>query len=200
MVLNALCGGSLGLLVGLLVGLSMSPIVGTVLGGLIAVITVFLTLRNDENLNLDPDNRNVKIQLIRLLSFSLIAVMAVVFGIFMRANNLIGISEIGREYSNLVAIGFLQKEARDIIKARIIKVPLANKNKANQSVVFGHQTSNENCRELDPSEYSNINNLLEKYSNSGDPWQKFAESVKKNVEKIDEQKIILLYLHKQACR
>ena len=89
--LDVLAGASLGLLTGVLLGLSVSEIVGTVIGGLVALLGAFFGLGGEE-----VAGRNVTLRATRTGSFALGAVIGIVGGLLARTNDVLAPSPADR--------------------------------------------------------------------------------------------------------
>ncbi len=101
---NLCAGAALGLAVGVLAGLAVSPIVGSLLGTLATAGIAFLTLKNSET---PPAS------LARCIGFGVACAAGAIGGIFLRANNMLGLQP-ARAVAQLKAAGFSDEEARRI--------------------------------------------------------------------------------------
>ena len=111
--LNIFAGGSLGLLIGILAGMAVSPVVGSLLGTLASAGVAFLTLHKSGDA---PAN------LMRIGFFALFCVVGALAGVFIRANNLLGLTP-DRYVSQLVAAGMSRKDAIAFYEQTLLQVP-----------------------------------------------------------------------------
>ena len=162
---NILSGLSLGALTGLLLGLSASPVVGSVLGSLIAGIMVFLSL-SDTDAQAPRMDRS---KLSRLTSFSLSTIVVLLIGIGARSGEWLGRSEIQRKYDDLLQIGFDESKARELV-AESLTSSDSELERARSPVLWSSKGSRSGCADLDPAVYTDDESILQAYASAGLPW------------------------------
>jgi hypothetical protein len=81
--LNIAAGGALGFTIGALAGMAVSPVVGAVIGTLATAGVAFLTLRHEDS---KPEI------LLRVTAFGLVLPLAAILGVYIRANNVLGLT------------------------------------------------------------------------------------------------------------
>ncbi len=99
-------GIGLGLLVGLIIGLSIAEVSGIILGALTSLLAVFFGLK--------PESESGSSKSITIGSFSFSCVIAICFGLFMRANNVLTPS-IENEVKEYQLANFDNAEIKQII-------------------------------------------------------------------------------------
>jgi len=194
---NVLSGVSLGALTGLLLGLSASPVVGSVLGALIAGILVFLSLSNAADGAVGGDLNDTK--LIRVSVFSMAATAAALLGIMIRSEQWLGASALQQQYSDLLSIGIPPRDAKAAILDRVKATPLdAEADRMRSPVLFAADVTTEQCQELDPDKFGSAQGAFTRYEAAGDPWRETAQQVEKLVPAAD-QMTVLKFVHQIHC-
>ena len=105
-------GASLGILIGLLVGLSVSPVVASVVTALVALAVTWVTTIKKEK---DVEIKEIKeLQIIasyRLIGFSILCVVSILSGVFMRTHNVLG-KTLEDRWNDWQKLEFSKEEAR----------------------------------------------------------------------------------------
>ena len=114
--MNFLAGAMLGGAVGLLAGLSTSPVVGSIIGGLLALVATFLGLGGEAG----PVQGTRSVD--RVIGFSAALALALVGGIWLRANQALSPS-IADDMARWRAAGFEKEAASLVLYERFGLVP-----------------------------------------------------------------------------
>ena len=113
--LNSAAGGALGLTVGVLAGMAVSPVIGALLGTVATGGMAFLTFRREDS---SPEI------LLRVIAFGLASLMGVFGGVYLRANNILGLTpkrfvqqleDIGVKHDDAVARYFLRAATEPVL-------------------------------------------------------------------------------------
>ena len=164
-----LAGVSAGLLLGFIMGLSFSPVVGTFIGLLAPIAIAWMTFRvdnkKDEGSN---DNASQSVHAKKIAFFCSAALVGIIVGIFIRTHNTLGISfkdEIDTKVSAWNGAGLTKEAALNLVALEYInKAPKKEGSRSFTTGLFNFSHSPEsNLKHLDPSRYSNTNELLEAY-------------------------------------
>jgi hypothetical protein len=196
---NVIAGGTLGFLFGFAMGLSSSPIVNTVMGALVGVVAAFLTLKGgfQHSKTADPETETKLMR--RLTAFAVCAVLGILGGLILRANNLLSTSPTYQEYRELLSIGFPETEARAIIRSRFEKEPSKVDDRQQRWTALFSGQSADVCRQLDVDRFATAADAIAKYKGSGAPWADFADEVAAKVQGEDNQKQTLKAFHNFVC-
>src|SRR3954447_9325991 len=107
--MNFVAGMALGLVIGLFTGLSVSPVVGALLATLSSLLIAFLSFHK-----VDPGRG----ALLRVSGFGLGCIIAGTFGIFLRANNVLGMTP-ARAMAQWRKVGIEDKELTGMLKTQL---------------------------------------------------------------------------------
>jgi hypothetical protein len=173
-------GAVVGLLTGALLGLSTSPIVGTVVSGLVALSAAFFGLvstATGTKITITPTTR------LRLGTFCVMAVIAMLASLYARANNLLSPNSANR-YAEWKALGFKDDEARKLVVQEFLgKLDGTSEGvltgKSERTVLFHGDM--DLCARLDPDpiRHPNLDELLATYEAQGEPWKRIAAEARR---------------------
>lgn len=175
-------GSALGLLVGALVGLSSSPVAANFLGVMTALLAAFFGLRGSATAEGEDPPRtpgNVSSGL-RIASFSLACLAAILLSLFARTHALLSPSA-AQQVGQWTSAGYTPTEARQLAAYQLLGILPANTTQATpaanptSSVLFGVTT--DECRLLDPSSFANARELNNAWQLAGLRWQKLAQAM-----------------------
>lgn len=167
-------GLGVGLLLGLLLGLAVSPVVSGVIATISSLLAVLLGL-NERFLG--------PAKSIRIGSFGLFAVIGILLGMYIRANNPLSpsLQELKEEY---VKLGYTKEEALDFIaylefelkpeewEGRISDSATAPKRRANQ--LFSANVPLDRCRYIETAdETMSFPDIVNSFTRAGGVWEKF---------------------------
>ncbi|WP_026449952.1 hypothetical protein [Aequorivita capsosiphonis] len=189
-------GAGLGILIGLLIGMSTSGTVGLVIGALASVLLVLLGFKEKGDSNL---------QTLRVGSFGFFCSLAILTGLFFRANNSFTPSvksEIEKWTSDSL---FSLNEAKTyVLYERFgfipsgVKIDSTLDRKVGTSVLYGSEISISNCEKLRGYEGFPIENELNSYKRMGGIWEKIAVATESDVA-VNSQKSTLHIFRKCLC-
>jgi len=158
-------GMGIGLLLGLLLGLSISPVVSGVIATISSMLAVLIGLNEKF---LDP------LKSIRIGAFGLFAVVGILAGIYMRANDPFAPTLADKKQQYLDA-GFEEEEAKSFITGFILSDTGQARRQAN--VLYSSTVDAGAC---DVLQYANTETpaeeLMNTFKTAGGTWRKFAES------------------------
>lgn len=169
--LNVLAAGALGAFLALLIALSTSPVVAPTVASLLAAALLFLALTDKLPVGHQaPLSSEV---LARILSFSVFAAIALVVGLYVRTTSIERSRSIVGIYEEIKGIGFSETEAR-VLSLDIYKTQQAtlteHERAAGTTVLFGRETNNAICDELEPSKFADVTGLATKFEFYGGSW------------------------------
>lgn len=200
MALNILASISLGCLTGFLLGLSVSPVIGSLLGAIIAGTMVFLTLipEKEERKASELDAS----KLVRIIVFSISTLMFALIGIKARVDSWIGSPVIEQQFESFKKIGISPKDARQAILERYKGSPISqNSENSTLPVVFNSVNVQNICRDFDISSYGDSASILAKFEGFDEPWSNveksgiLADSLQEN-----DKVIVLRTFHTTICK
>ena len=178
---DIVAGAALGALIGLLVGLATSTVVGSVVAGLVALIATFFGLQ-------DSDARLPSATPPRVAAFSIAAVLAVLVGISMRANDVLA-PDIQSRVRAWEGIGFGSKISREIVAfERLGIVPgswiapegafqaAVKRSERISTALYASQAAT-SCGVLTGRDYPTASALAKALEVEGGVWKRFVESI-----------------------
>jgi hypothetical protein len=158
-------GLGIGLLLGMLLGLSISPVVSGVIATLSGLLAVLLGLNEQY---LDP------LKSVRIGSFGLAAVLGIVIGLYIRANDPFAPSMLDK-MNRYVEIGYSEEEARAFITKAIESDP--DKAKREAGVLYSSTVDASACDVLQyASADQPVNELVNTFKEAGGTWKELAEA------------------------
>ena len=179
----------MGVLVGALVGLSVSPVVGTILGGLAALLVAFLGLNEEKTppgAAADPAHaRRAQGRSIRAGAFGLTCAVAVVLGIVIRTHGLLSVP-VDRQVATWEAAGFTRSDAQHLVAYRELGIlppgrtaaaDTALAPKAATSGLFTGALSGE-CSQLERERHRDLGEELNAYGRAGGRWAALAAALR----------------------
>lgn len=180
-------GLGIGLLLGILLGLSVSPVVSGVIATISSLLAVLVGINEKF---LDP------LKSLRIGSFGLFAVIGILLGLYLRANDPFAPSLLDKmkEYQ---AIGYSDEEAREMITGFI----RADSGKVirQASVLYSGTIEVGDC---DLLIYANdqipASEVINTFQLTGGIWQKFAENLANEIPE-NSQANVLLALRDSFC-
>lgn len=176
----------MGFLLGFLIGLSASPVVGSVVGGLTALLVTFFGLRNPDAEAGGPSaGEAASIREARVYTvgaFGLLATVGVAAGLFVRTHDLLSMSPQERVRRWMDA-GFPESEARAVARFELTGIlpsgatipedrDLAS---PGSSLLFAGRK--EQCDRLDLSQLGDAESLRNAFLLEGEPWASIAGAV-----------------------
>lgn len=171
-VFNGIAGAAIGAFVALLIALSHSPVVASSLSVLLAAAVLFLAL-NDKVPSSRPKEMSPD-TLARIVGFGGAAIVALLVGLDLRANNRFGESEVATEYRDLVKIGVPAADARAAVLRAMSARPAASASDKERMVktfsLFSAQATAAACDEMEPSRFKEDLGLRAKYKGEAGPW------------------------------
>lgn len=189
---HVLSGLGIGLLMGTLLGLSLSPVVGAVLGGLTALLAAFLGLSNQPVAKRfrrpgRTDERNRRIREVRAGVFGIACVLGVLMGVFLRAQNVLGVSVQDR-YAAWLDLGFSKREARQLaVYGELGLVPEGRVESETQDdsrpdLTVLYSNSLETCRSLEPRRFPDVTEALNAWNLQLEGhWRDLAAGIEEGV-------------------
>lgn len=211
---DTIAGIGLGLFTGLCIGLSASPVVGAVIGTLMGLVGVFVGIDFGDA---DPGHAapfRGKVNTRRLGAFAIAASAALLLGIFIRANNLLsGTSPLETRRDELLAVGFTETDARDMIRAQVANepAPVADEpaparpdGRFNSAAYAAHVRESE-CGQMKPDSFGDSSNpktlarVLRVYEEQKGVWLLIAQVVKEHASDPSAQFELLRKLHRLVC-
>jgi len=173
-------GLGIGLLLGILLGLSISPVVSGVIATLSSLLAIFLGLNERY---LDP------LKSLRIGAFGLFAVVGILIGIYMRANDPFAPTLLD-EKNEYVAIGYSDEEARAFITGNIKADTGKAKRQAN--VLYSSSVQIEECDKLkDAGEDWPLSEIVNVFNYAGGTWAEFAAAFVKDLPEEVASKALL---------
>jgi hypothetical protein len=158
-------GIGIGLLLGVLLGLSISPVVSGVIATLSGLLAVLLGL--DEKY-LDP------LKSIRIGAFGLSAVLGIIIGLYVRANDPFAPSML-EKMNRYVEIGYSEEEARAFITKSIDSD--TDKAKREAGVLYSSTVDASACDVLQyASAEQSVSELVNTFKEAGGTWKELAET------------------------
>ena len=154
-------GLGLGLLLGVIAGLSVSPVVQTILGALVTLITGFLAFQGtrgeaDESDFLDRVNTNE----LRLGSFAFGAIAGILLGLVIRTHDLFGLP-LDQEVQRWTQAGYSREEAQKYVafqklgvKPQGMEIVDAEIQKGTHSALMAEDSKIDLCSQLNPRHFA----------------------------------------------
>lgn len=179
-------GIGLGLLLGLIAGMSVSPVVQTILGALITVVTGFLSVQGGEGDSGSFFDR-IKVNELRIGSFGVAAVVGILLGMTVRSNDLLS-GSIEYQVQRWTAAGYEKSDALKYvafeklgIMPKGVDVAVGDMQKAKSSSLFTELSKIDLCAELDPARYGrkSVEVLAAYRQQQNDQLKAFADQVEK---------------------
>jgi hypothetical protein len=179
---EAIAGSALGLLVGALVGLSTSPVAANFLGAMTALLVAFFGLRGTGGAaEREPVDASANVAGgIRIATFSLACLVAILVSLAVRTHDLLSPSAQS-QVLRWTSAGYSPQEARQFAAYKMLGVlpdhatvgaPAAN---ASSSVLFG--VTADECRQLDPSSFANVNEVINALQLAKGRWQQLGNAL-----------------------
>jgi len=174
---EALAGSGIGLLVGLLLGLSVSEVVGSVLAGLAALLGAFFGL--SEIPKPAGEGTGSQGRPWRLAGFGFVCALAVLAGLFIRANNVLTASPEDR-ISRWTQAGYPLESARQLVAFQELgvapkgwEVKESAKVRAASSALFASEALG-SCQALAKTRYANARERGRGFQEQGGKWAAVA--------------------------
>lgn len=180
--MEVFAGASLGGLVGLLLGLSSSELVGIVVSALTALLGAYFGLKDNSS--------NTPLQGARLLrvgTFGVSCIVAVLVGLFLRSNNVLGISpeELAESWRKA---GFERSDAGQLAAYQRLGLmkgnwrgsedqKIASIQATSLGILFSDQSPSD-CVILENDRHADTNARLKAFQLAGDPWPDIARAAK----------------------
>lgn len=183
-LLNAIGGAALGALIAMILALSNTPVASATLSVLVGGAVVFLALH--ENIMATRAVPMTKVQILRIIGFSVAALIALIIGLHLRATNALGVSETRQLYYDLVEIGITESEARVAVLKRVTQVDESQESATERMIrtssLFSDDIDEGTCAELAPSTFNNMESLIATYTTAGGVWPKIAKHVRAELD------------------
>lgn len=211
-------GAGLGLLLGTILGLSVTPVVSAVVGGITAILAVFLGL---DGSNADPDAslRRIRLNGVRIGSFGFATVLGVLLGLFLRNGFLFDASledhmNRWQGFPDTVAQQMVIYERTGLSPKRLIFPEGETEVELNETAVVTRSNvlvsaltgARDLCRELDPEEFGNrVGPMIQRYKDLGaeGPDYTFFADMATQIEKLqtkEEQLTMFTEFNSFLCR
>lgn len=189
-------GVCLGLLVGSIIGLSIAEVTGIILGTLTSLLTAFFGLR--------PTKEGESGNKVIIGSFSLICLLGILGGMYLRNNNSFAPS-LADEIKEYKQAQFTPEEIRNIIMIkRFGLVPqqyefvAEAKSKGDQTVLMADEMGNAFlCSAITPQ--SPLEDILDAFNNSGVKYAHMATELRNIIHDDEELLATLTYLKNVIC-
>ena len=201
MLFGMLASISLGALVGMFVGMSASPVIGSVLGVIVSAAFVYLNLdgsvkKKYKKLTVDERLRLESIQNLAIVGFCVSCLLSSMGSLWIRSNNILGLSPIESTYKALISINVTEKDARSAV-LKSLKVGEIQTN--HLSGVFFSSGVRDQCSRLAPRLFKDSNEVINAFNLAGEPWKGLSNFLEKL--QTESQKIQFLrgYWH-SICR
>lgn len=189
-------GVGLGLLVGAIIGLSIAEVTGLILGTLTSLLTAFFGLR--------PTKKGEAGNKVIIGSFSLICLVGILGGMYLRNNNSFAPS-LKEEIEEFQDANFTPEQIRNIIMVkRFGLVPeqysfiAEAKSKGDQTVLMSAELENVFLCSAITSQ-STLPEILEAFNDSGAAYANMARELQNIIKDDDELMSTLIYFKNVIC-
>lgn len=177
---EVLAGSGIGMLVGLLLGLSVSPVVGSVLSGLAALLAAFFGLSTTSRAAGEAeDDIRSQGRVWRLTGFGFVCALAVLVGLFIRANNVLMTSPESR-IERWTRAGYSRHLAKEIVAFQELgvapkgwEVKESTKTRAAIPALFRSEAQS-SCETLAEARYANAVERARAFQTYGGKWSDVA--------------------------
>jgi hypothetical protein len=207
-MIDGVAGAAVGLLLGVVVALSASSVVATLVGTLAALLGVFLGLERpsdagNESTGGTPSPARPTGSGIRVVTFSLSCVVAILVGLLIRTHGLLSPTLVAQVAAWRDA-GFSDEEARGLVVYRELGIlPEGKKTGGDRPALKTLSTalfsaSAAECDRLTPAAYGSTTELVGAYARAGGDWERLAHAVEK--APADVQRNVVLAAWSLVCR
>lgn len=183
-------GASLGALIGVLIGLSVSDVVGSVVAALVALLATFFGLQSDTGRTFASTPN-------RIASFSVVALLALFAGVYLRTNDTLSPDLVQRAdaWQN---VGFRPKVAAQLVaferlgvapEAWLTSDTAVEASTMRSSVLFASKGA-ASCIRLAGRNYADADSIAEAMKVEGGAWAKLVDSWPANTPETTREAIL----------
>lgn len=182
--LNAVGGAGLGAFIAFLLALSNTDVVSATLSVFLGAAVVFLSLHDKISPNRE---KSMSTELLyRIIGFTFAGIFALFIGLFLRASNPFGDSEILRLHNDLIEIGIEKNVAREVVIEHLRRGKKTEETERERLVhsttLFSSSASIVSCLNMEPNKFNNLESLITRYQAEGGGWKIIASIISKTIE------------------